>query len=169
MNRYQIRFTPMEPYFFGNERGLNYPGSMSQYQNLYFVRGENTPLQTTLLGALRFMMLQKHGRKPDDFSKLKGEDDVKKDKEAGIDSVNEEKLIGKNSFDPENTQGQGFGVIKKLSPVFLTDDIGVHYIPAPMDHNLADKEKNTDDFIASVFKEMKEITNLPPEQHFPDC
>ena len=147
MNRYLIRFTPMESYFFGNERGLNYPGSMSQYQNLYFVRGENTPLQTTLLGALRFMLLQKHGRKPDDFSKLKGKEEVEKDKQNGLDSVNEEELIGKNSFNPENKQDQSFGVIKKLSPVFLTDTIGVHYIPAPMDHNLADKEKNTDDFV----------------------
>ena len=131
MSRYLIRFTPMEPYFFGNERTLNYPDSQSQYQNLYFVRGENTPLQTTLLGALRFMLLQKHGRGPNDFKPLEKK---------------EENLIGKNSFNPEIKQGQGFGVIKKLSPVFLTDAIGIHYIPAPMDHNLADKEKNTDDY-----------------------
>ena len=145
MSRYLVRFTPMEPYFFGNERTLSYPDSTSQYQNLYFVRGENTPLQTTLLGALRFMLLQKHGRKPDNFRKLKGEKEVEEDKQKGISSVNEENLIGKNSFNPEIKQGQGFGVIKKLSPVFLTDAIGIHYIPAPMDHNLADEEKNTDD------------------------
>ena len=131
MSRYLIRFTPMVPYFFGSERTLNYPGSASQYQNLYFVRGENTPLQTTLLGALRFLLLQKHGRQPDNFSKLK---------------ASEEALIGKNSFIPEPQEGEdeGFGVITKLSPVFLTDDAGVHYIPVPMDHNLADEKKNDD-------------------------
>lgn len=136
MSRYLIRFTPMEPYFFGNERGLNYPGSKSQYQNLYFVRGENTPLQTTLLGALRFMVLQKYGRKPDEFHAI---------------NDTEKKLIGESSFNPQEKEIQGketkgFGVIQKLSPVFLTDAIGIQYIPVPMDHNLADKAKNTDDF-----------------------
>ena len=143
MSRYLVRFTPMEPYFFGNERGLNYPGSASQYQNLYFVRGENMPLQTTLLGALRFMVLQKYGRKPDEFGEIK----------------DQEKKIGLSSFDPEKKAEQGFGVIHKLSPVFLTDAAGIHYIPAPMDHNLADEAKNTDDFISySPFRNYKTIT-----------
>ena len=71
MTRYLLRFTPLEPYFFGNERGLKYPGNKSQYQNLYFVRSENTPSQTTILGTLRFLVLQANGRSANDYSELK--------------------------------------------------------------------------------------------------
>lgn len=161
MSRYLIRFTPMEPYFFGSERTLNYTPKptttseppASQYQNLYFVRGENTPLQTTLLGALRFLLLQKHGRKPDNFGKL---------------SKEELDLIGKNSFIPEPQEGEaeGFGVIQTLSPVFLTDEAGVHYIPVPMDHNLADEKKNDGGKIVySPFRHYNQKASKDAEGH----
>lgn len=122
MTKYLLRFTPMAPFFFGNERGLYFPGSKSQYQNLYFVRSENSPSQTTVLGALRFLLLQANGRSAncrDALSKEEGE------------------LVGKGSFSFEEKSVQNFGAIGSISPVFLMKGEDC-YIPAPMDHNAAD-------------------------------
>lgn len=125
MSKYLIRFIPLEPYFFGNERTLNFPGKKSQYQNLYYVEGENTPMQSTLLGALRFLMLKKYKeRKESDFSPL----------------VDTQALIGNSSFSMQE-HDQKFGIIKSLSPVFLLRKDNKHrLIPAPLDHN-TDGEK----------------------------
>ena len=121
MKRYLVRFTPMEPYFFGNEKTLRFPGTQTNhYSNLYFVRGEETPLQTALLGTLRFLLLEGNGRRADDFSPL---------------SAAEQALIGKESFKAELLEKQSFGCIHNISALFITDKDGRYYVPIPMDHN----------------------------------
>lgn len=128
MSRYLVRFTPMEPYFFGNEKTLRYPGdAANHYGNLYFVRGENTPLQTALLGTLRFLLLEENGRSADNFSPL---------------SDAEKALIGKESFKAEQCEKQSFGCISSMSALFLTDREGRYYVPLPMDHNTASSRKD---------------------------
>lgn len=117
MSTYLVRLTPQEPYFFGNEKNLEFKGQKNRGQmtNRYYIKSERTPLQTTLLGAMRYVFL----------------------KEKTFDLSNEN--IGKESFKIESNQ-QDFGVIKGISPLFLLKE-NKRLIVTPYDHLKAKKEK----------------------------
>lgn len=113
MALYKITFTPSGSYFFGNEKTFAYDGKPNE---IYYISSENTPLQSTLFGALRFMLLPEKG-----FDKL--------GKTINTDA------IGHESFNIESTN-QNFGTIKKMSAIFICkgDEL---FIPTPLDHNVA--------------------------------
>ena len=121
MTKYRITFTPMEPYFLGNEKTFKYPGQENdgKYGNLYFIRSEQTPSQSTLLGALRYMLLSV---KRPDFSYTA--------EEMKLNAA----AVGSAGFDISSPVVQDFGAIRKLSPVYITCGSKV-LIPAPLDHN----------------------------------
>ena len=130
MNRYLISFTPLEPYFFGGERNLSYPGENSLYRQGYYIRSEELPSPTTILGAIRFLLLRMNGRKPEDTGALTAE---------------EQALIGPDSFDPDAAEPQSFGAIRSVSPLLLlnraeNDDL---LIPVPPDHRGQDGAEYT--------------------------
>ena len=126
MRTYRITFTPTEPYFFGNEKTFRFPDHAveGQFDTPYFIRSERTPSQTTMFGAVRYLLLQ--NRLPDFSGYPEGY----------------EKIIGEKSFmisDPSQT----FGKIQKISPIFLQLDADTDpgypkglYIPTPLDHNV---------------------------------
>ena len=73
--------------------------------------------QTTLLGLLRYRLLQVAG------------DDVFKDNGIAC-PVLAEKEIGSQSFSPFESEEQSFGKIESLSPVFIMDKaFGKHFVP----------------------------------------
>ena len=123
MSAYRVTFTPSGPYFFGNEKNFQYPGQevKNDFGNLYYIRGERMPLQTTLLGALRYVLLPTKGL----GDNLGSEESVQ--------------AIGKASFDIDSKEIQGFGKIKKISPVFLRKN-EEYFIPTPFDHNCTTKK-----------------------------
>ena len=107
----KIEFKPLEPYFFGNERSLQYKGVNQKVQMKaasYFAKSELIPLQSTLFGALRYLGIVEKRR---DF-KLTSEDEAN---------------IGKASFQLKK-EGQSFGKIKRISSLYLTDKKGDVYI-----------------------------------------
>ena len=112
----KIEFKPLEPYFFGNERSLQYKGVNQKVQMKaasYFAKSELIPLQSTLFGALRYLGIVEKRR---DF-KLTSEDEAN---------------IGKASFQLKK-EGQSFGKIKRISSLYLTDKKGDVYIRVPAD------------------------------------
>lgn len=131
---YKVTFKPVEPYFFGNEKNFAFPGQKQEsvYASSYFIRSEKAPSQSTILGALRYLFLP---HKKADYSYSCSE--IKANNEA----------VGEASFDIDSAKVQCFGVIKKISPVFICgkNDDGeiVTLIPTPMDHNRAD-DKDTE-------------------------
>lgn len=118
MKTYKITFTPVEPYFFGNERTFRFPGKKieGQFDTPYFIRSEKLPSQTTLFGAVRYLMLKNRfsvfTRYPDGY----------------------EKIIGSKSF-VISDDNSDFGVIKNISSLFMVKDgeDGV-YVRTPLDH-----------------------------------
>ncbi len=114
---YKVTFTPTGPYFFGNEKTFGYPGQTvgGKLNNRYFIRGEALPSQTTLLGALRYLLLPLKG-----YSNL--------DEQENIDAV------GKESYRIDAGELQDFGRIRSLSPLFLTKGKEI-FVPTPFDHN----------------------------------
>ena len=110
MSTYLVRLTPQEPYFFGNEKCLAFDDGnpRGQMTNRYYIKSERTPLQTTLLGAMRYIFLPE---KKYNFGK---------------------EYIGEESFKIEK-DFQDFGVIKKISPLFLLKG-DERLIVTPFDH-----------------------------------
>lgn len=125
MSKYLFKFTPVEPYFFGNEKALaKYPeydaptANTASTQSLYFASSEDTPSQSTILGAIRLMLLLDNGRSLTEFKEY---------------SADEKKLIGPKSFNPDEHNAE-FGCIKKISPLFIIDGNDNTFIPMPRDH-----------------------------------
>lgn len=124
MKTYLVTFKPVEPYFFGNEKTFVYPKSQSaeenanqpQVSNRYFIQSEYVPSQSTVLGALRYILLPV---KKSDWKY----DDAEKERNS--------QTVGPKSFDP--LENNSFGKIRKISPVFLHDGTAA-LIPAPFDH-----------------------------------
>ncbi len=110
-----IRLRPLEPYFLGSERNMLF-GDRTQrtLAEPYFLRSRTMPSQSALFGILRYMGI----RSPKaDFS-LDGS----------------EENIGRESFRLLKN-GQDFGRIRSIGPLFLTDREGKHYLPAPRNHH----------------------------------
>jgi len=110
MSTYLVRLTPQEPYFFGNEKCLAFDDGnpRGQMTNRYYIKSERTPLQTTLLGAMRYVFL--------------------KNKTYDLSGEN----VGSESFKIEK-DFQDFGVIKSISPLFLLKG-NERLIVTPFDH-----------------------------------
>lgn len=145
MKVYKVLFTPAEPWFFGNEKNFLFPNQSSSgsYSNSYFIKSEQMPSQSAVLGALRYIFIP--------VKKVKN-------KYNEQDFENNKKLIGGESFNIDSATTQEFGKIKKISPVFIVRD-GKELIPAPLDHknkfyNDESKENETNDFY-TPFKEYK--------------
>lgn len=127
MKTYKVTFTPLEPYFFGNEKGFAYPpakaeagesieSGKSQFTNMYFIKSEVLPSQSTILGALRyhFLPVKKSSWNYDE-----------------ADKRNNAEAVGDNSFSPD--EDRTFGKIRKLSPVFICKD-NERLVRVPMNH-----------------------------------
>lgn len=119
---YLVKLTPLEPYFFGGERNNYFTQERSYQKNDYFIRSELLPSQTTLLGMLRFLVLQEKGL-------LNGN----KNNDKGLPEK-QMQIIGRSSFQIDSESEQNFGVIKRLSPKFLISGEN-KYIPLPLNHN----------------------------------
>ena len=102
MKTYLVTLAPEEPYFFGNEKTFLFENEANQGQrgNSYYIRSERTPLQSTLMGMMRFLLMPyKDHRHPEQNAPV----------------------IGSESFKIDATD-QSFGVIKKIYPLFLMKD-----------------------------------------------
>ena len=132
---YRADFVPHGAYFFGNEKTFSFDtGGRS------FISSEQTPSQSTLLGALRYALLynfEYEGRrlfKPDRKYSLSDNE------QAAVDN-----LIGKGGFDIGSSSEQDFGAIEKLSPLFIYDTKKAEaLVPTPRDHCISDSDEFND-------------------------
>ena len=123
--QFLLTLQPMEPYFLGNEKTFSFDPKKPE-DNRYFIKGERMPLQTTLLGALRFLLMP-----------VKNSDYTYTDDEQARNIA----IIGAASFQIEGG-AQNFGAIESISPVFLLHD-GQRYVRTPLDHQAQIKDRYT--------------------------
>ncbi|GHU89694.1 hypothetical protein FACS1894155_07080 [Bacteroidia bacterium] len=102
-----VTLTPLEHYFFGDEN-LNTDGTEKYYQ-----RSLQLPQQTTVLGAMRFLLLQISG------SNIFNGHEI-------IDKAKAKEIIGDTSFDMSQTQ---YGKISSISEVLLWHETNGFYLP----------------------------------------
>lgn len=107
MSTYLIKLCPIDRFYFGNDVTFG-PDNAN-----YFVRSNHFPQQTTLLGMLRYYLLLQN-----DFLNEKGKVIVSQDFEA--------KLIGSKGFN--STTVSDFGLIKEISPVFISGPDGEYFV-----------------------------------------
>lgn len=120
MSSYRVDLAPQEPFFFGNEKSAQYPVDENDRMAnaLYYLISERLPSQTTLFGALRYLLLpHKHSTRCYSPEEL----------EANTAAV------GSESFDLESERKQSFGALRAMSPLFLFDGTD-RYIITPFDH-----------------------------------
>ncbi len=109
-----IKLTPLEPFFFGNEKSFAYGETRRQRAGSYYSVSDDLPSQTTLFGVLRYMGI--------------------KEKKVNYSlSENDISNIGNESFDLTK-EGQSFGRIISISPLYLTDQNNQFYIKTPLNH-----------------------------------
>lgn len=114
-----IKLTPLEPFFFGNERTFAYGDAGRQKAESYYIVSDDLPSQTTLFGVLRYLGIKE---KKSDYSLSKYD----------IDNIGEE------SFDLTKEK-QNFGRIAGISPLYLVDEDNRFYIKTPF-NNKSEKE-----------------------------
>lgn len=122
MKTYRVDFKPISSYFFGNEKTFPYPGQETgqHLSNAYYIKSERAPSQTTILGALRYLFL---AHKRNDYSYS--------DQEFSENTAR----VGSESFDITRKEEQDFGIIHRISPIFLYREGDGILIPTPFDHN----------------------------------
>ena len=125
--KYLVKMTPIGQYSFGNEQGFKYPGETETGKESYLVRSEEIPEQTTILGLLRYLVLQSQGFLKTDFHYTPEQ------------QKKMEKYIGARSFSFQTKEIQDFGYIQKISPVFLVNEKEEILIRNPY-HNKASKK-----------------------------
>ena len=122
MSKYLIRLTPAEPYFFGDENTFR----VGEPKASYFIRSLPMPPATSVIGMLRYTLLEQNGLLSTNCSYMKSEA--------------HDYLIGNKSYIPGGHND--FGAIKSISPLFITDREGNSFVPVPLNHK-AGKEKYT--------------------------
>lgn len=150
--QYLITLQPLEPYFFGNERTLNFPhaemkmDSEEKVKTEYYVESENIPSQTTILGMLRYMALKEAKCLNPNYpiAAKKKQEELK---------ARQKELIGEYSFSFNNEIG--YGKILNIGNLFLVmeDENGDNpdcYLPCPFNQK---REENKE--------EKKELDYLP--------
>lgn len=154
--RYKILFTPLDSFFWGGEKTFG-----ADNEN-YFVKSRFFPQQTTILGTLRFEFLQQNNL----F--------IKTASGLSINDKNEAKrIVGNKSFDVDAKSCNEFGMIKSLSPVFISykNDNGneddLYVMPFDEELNLVFEKGN------SLFNINKDFipfyTNYNPKKSPQNC
>ena len=125
----KITLTPLAPYFFGGENIFN----LDEENKHYFIRSLETPSQTTLFGALRFIGIEE---KRADYHM----------------SEDDKKQVGKESYKLDGSI-EDFGRIKGISPLYLQDQNQRFYIRTPFDHIRFHHIKNANGKVKRVFNQ----------------
>ena len=125
--RYLIKITPLEPYTFGDDRGFKYKDEKGTGKESYLMRSRELPEQTAILGILRYIILRQEGVLRTDFRYTRDERERIKE------------YIGGRSFSFMDKDELDFGLIKCISPVFITNEAEQILIKNPY-NNKASKE-----------------------------
>ncbi len=145
MTVYRVTFTPLEPYFFGNEQGQlstkKRSTEASVTVNRYYVRSECIPSQSTLFGALRYLLMP-----------VKRTDWQYTAEEARQNAA----AVGAASFDP--SVPRSFGKLRCLSPMFLYDG-ATPLVATPFDHIVGNH-------VYTPFSQYERVTTPQGERWF---
>lgn len=128
----KLLLTPIQAYFLGGEQNAGF--GAEKRTPPFFIRSEATPTQTTLLGAVRYSVLKRHGALTPAFEKGSCAPRDLRDWQAS--------LVGGHSFSFTASEPQQFGHILRLSPLFLQREDAL-YLRCPLNHAQGREEAYT--------------------------
>ena len=123
--QYLVKMVPMEPYCFGTDKSAPYIGAENGGKGTYFIKSKEIPEQTTLLGALRYMILESQGLLKENFGYTPEE------------RQRMSECIGPESFRFISGEKQEFGYIKEISPLFIVSPQGHICIKNPFNNKVS--------------------------------
>ncbi len=146
---YLCKLKPLEEYFFGGERTFDFDGekASSSAKTRYYIKSEKWPNQSTLLGILRYIVLEKNGY----LRELEKEDS------GGEEAKCRDRLIGENGF-ALSGKVSNYGVIKEISPIFLMDSAEDRWIRTPLNHQVKKDEKYNGSYVPMEMSEQQILT-----------
>jgi len=140
--KFLLSLRPVDTYFFGGERTFGQAKKEMQKKERaalrslkdtsYLAISNPYPQQTTLLGLLRYLLLQQNGALPLHQNRTK----------ANV-------LIGPKSFQPDGELEQDFGTIEQLSPLLIQKDQQLYRFSNLLEKSLAHSETETVESIAA--------------------
>lgn len=151
--QYRVKMAPLEPYCFGTDQSAPYIGAENSGKATYFIKSKELPEQTTLLGALRYMILEGQGL-------LKGNFDYTPE-----DRQRMAECIGPESFRFISEKKQDFGYIKEVSPLFIISPEGHICIRNPF-NNKADAGYEPIKMTESTFETSEGTIHLPMQDEY---
>lgn len=128
MSKYLVRLTPAEPYFFGGENTFRFDNSGFESES-YYISSLPLPSQTTVLGMLRYVLLEQNG-----ILSPSGKYSLEQHQRNA-------ELIGEKPYNIASVENS-LGAISSVSPLFITDSENNIYIPLPRNHNTVTREKH---------------------------
>lgn len=108
--KYLITLKPLDKFFFGGEITSGASGNKN-----YFIKSNSFPQQTAVLGMMRKEVLIQSGI-------FRSDGKYSSDESSRIAG-----FIGDKSFDIGSEKAQDFGVIKRISPVFIKNNESVFF------------------------------------------
>ena len=100
----QVNLQPLTNFYFGGEHNFSKGYDLKKNEQNYFVRSTYFPQQSAVLGMLRQEVLIQNNQLPI------------------IDKAQAKALIGLESFNADIVIAGDFGKIKRISPIFLSDE-----------------------------------------------
>lgn len=142
MTKYLVTLRPIEPYFFGTEETFRF-----DERSKYFVSSRYIPQQTTIVGMMRYVLLEKY--------KLLNNDRNYSGKVKQI-----EEAIGKGTYEPGRTKS--LGKIESISPIFIIDSNKAIFLPLPLNHVTSNRvytamKNNSMDALAKQFNAKETV------------
>ncbi len=138
----RISLKPLDKFFFGGENSFNEGNKSdrdpSNRRSTYILHSRHFPQQTGALGLIRNQLLLQSGLLADNTERI-----------AKSDRAKARLLIGRHNFRKGYTDN--YGVIKRISPVYLEAEDGQICPPAPLDDCLM---KDKDEEGKTVRKSM---------------
>ncbi|MCR4693686.1 MAG: hypothetical protein K5664_07375, partial [Firmicutes bacterium] len=152
MNRYIIKLTPLEFYFFGDENAFHFDENGKQISDSYYARSLELPPQSSIIGMLRYVLLEQSGILRSDA----------KYSESELGRIKE--LIGAKSYDVENPNE--LGQIIDVSPLFVVDGEGNKYIRTPLNHKKGEEKFTPFEMSDNPTETSQGEINLPKDGEF---
>lgn len=123
--KFECKLSPLGEYFLGGEKA--FPWGNNDSRSPYFIRSLKMPSQTTILGMLRYLILEANDALFENEEKTSGD---------------RGKLVGEKSFSFDDETANKYGIIENVGSLILYKDEQM-LLPTPFNHVVEEENEET--------------------------
>lgn len=148
---YKISLKPIDDYYFGGER--TFGGTGEKEQRNYFAYSNKYPQQTSIMGLVRYLLLEANELLP-----------------IGKHKTEANALIGEQSFNPKiSEKAQDFGSIEKISPLYMGRENTLFRFAHPLGLMKTDFLNGRKILIGgAIVEKTPSVNGFDPKAYYPD-